>query len=320
MTNKKLLIFGGTGYLGGALISHYAHSNDVMIYSRDEAKHWNMLQKFPQYRIRSFIGDCRDEDRVKDALLTFEPDIVFIVSALKQIPFCEIHPYESVQTNIYGVYNVIHSCAKIPTLEKCLFISSDKACSPLNVYGMCKAISEKTMTAMSEQCNNQTKFLTVRYGNVIDSTGSVLPLFRMQCRNKTNITITSPEMTRFIMIYEDSLRLIDHALDNGNSGDIWIPILSSMRVKDLADIFSEKFGVKISDIGIRPGEKIHEELINVSEGYRTNRFGDYYVIKPCFTNLISSVTKNVLTYDSSQDIFTKEQLSDYLNKHNLLYI
>lgn len=321
LKHKKILIFGGTGYLGNALVPHYAGEyNDVMVFSRDEAKHWNMAQKFKSLNITNFIGDCRDKSRVREAFRTFYPNVVLIVSALKQIPFCETYPYESIQTNVVGVQNIVDCCSEFRVVDTCLFISSDKACSPVNAYGMCKALSEKIMAAAAPQ-NKQTRFLTVRYGNVADSTGSILPLFRMQCKNGQPLTITSNEMTRFVMTYKDSLKLIDKTIECGASGDIWIPILPSMRIRDLAEIFVERFGATIKEIGIRPGEKIHEELVNITEGHKVKMEkvddGYYYVIKPSLDNFYSPDT---FTYVSNQVVLEKNQLSSYLEENGLLYV
>lgn len=314
MENKKILVFGGSGYLGRAIIDRYGTNNQLLIFSRDEAKHWELHNSIKDRSFQTFIGDIRNKDRVLECIKQFNPECILIVSALKQIPICEIYPSESIQTNIIGVQNIVDACLQCRDIKKCLFISSDKACSPVNVYGMCKAIAEKIMAAASIH-SERTKFLTVRYGNVLNSTGSIIPLFKKQCGQKTPITVTNEYMTRYVMTYSDSLDLIDNTLEHGETGDIWIPILPSMQVIHLAEIFSETYNNAITITGIRPGEKIHEELVNTTESHKTNRHNNFYVIKPSFSLHRNNESFN---YNSSQEILDKETLKTHILNQNLL--
>lgn len=310
-----MLIFGGSGYLGRAIIDRFGVKNNLLIYSRDEAKHWELHNSIRNRNFRTYIGDIRNRERVSACIHEFKPQYILIVSAMKQIPACETQPHESILTNIIGIQNIIDTCLMHDSVEKCLFISSDKACSPVNVYGMCKAIAEKIMTAASLQ-NQSTKFLTVRYGNVLNSTGSIVPLFKKQCQSHEHITVTDVNMTRFVMTYNDSLNLIEDALTHSDSGDIWIPILPSMRVIHLAEIFSEKYNVPIRIVGIRPGEKIDEELVNSTEGYRTIRQNEsYYVIKPSFSAIRNNDT---FIYNSRQRNIAKSELLEQLERNGLI--
>lgn len=316
---EKFLIFGGTGSLGKKLINMLLSDHKVAVYSRDESKHWtirNDLANDPNFgNLRFFVGDVREQSRISDVLRQYQPTTVIIAAALKHVDTCEYSPNESIATNVVGTQNIInaihnHTNHSASPIYRVLFVSTDKACSPINVYGMCKAISERLVTSQAITGNSAIRYLAVRYGNVLESRGSIIPLFKHQSANADFLTITHPDMTRFMMTLTDSVNLIKHTLTNGSSGDMYIPHLPAMRIGDLVELFSEISGKPIKIIGLRPGEKMHEDLINESESIRTKKIGNYYVIKP--TNYIG--TESVFKYASNDDVMTKVELKQRLIK------
>jgi UDP-N-acetylglucosamine 4,6-dehydratase len=314
MENERILIFGGTGSLGQALIQRYAASNELVLFSRDEAKHWTLKNNLSKnLNVKFMVGDVRDKARVEESLIQSMPTIVIIASALKQVDTCELSPYESVQTNLYGTKNIIDSVStlsfKLKKLKTVLLVSTDKACAPTNVYGMCKAIAERIVTSESKY-HKEIKFIGVRYGNVLESRGSIIPLFKHQVLYGDFLTVTHQEMTRFIMTLDQSIDLIQKAIKNGQSGEIWIPKIKSMLILDLAEIFSKKFNKPIKITGIRPGEKLHEDLISAPESIRTRKLVDNFVVNTPFSD--PGLTNEIFTYSSNSDILKKETLSDYL--------
>lgn len=326
------LIIGGTGSLGRKLIERYLNEisdtwespgTHVVVFSRDEAKHStirNELSQHPRFKHLAFdVGDVRDYARIKDVVNHRRPETIIIAAALKQVDTCELTPSESVQTNLIGTQNVVNAvndCASPP--QKVLFVSTDKACSPVNVYGMCKAISERIVTSQGERSDRTgVKYLAVRYGNVLESRGSIIPLFKWQGEHNDALTVTDPDMTRFLMTLNDSVNLIKYALHYGVSGDIWIPRLPSMRIGDLAEIFSHKYDKRIKIIGLRPGEKQHEDLINASESVRVRVKMDtanHYVIGPA--NRVG--THAPFTYSSNDSVMTKDELEQHLKDLKIL--
>lgn len=285
------LIFGGTGSLGKKLIQRLLPSEQVAVYSRDEAKHWTIKNELADSNrvndLQFFVGDIRDKRRISDVIRQVNPKRIIIAAALKQVDTCELSPSESINTNIIGTQNVIDAVNELDqrvALNAVCFVSTDKACSPVNTYGMCKAISERIVTSQSRTGLKHVKYVAVRYGNVLESRGSIIPLFKYQCENSSHITVTDPSMTRFVMTLDESVTLILKALEHGESGTTWIPRLPSMFVGDLAKIFSERYNKQIKIIGHRPGEKMHEDLINEAESTRTAyKFEhDCYVIQPAY--------------------------------------
>ncbi len=323
ITNKKILIFGGAGSLGQTLIKRLHTENSLLICSRDEAKHWaikNTLKKnCPIFR----VGDIRDRNRTRQLLLELNPHIVIMASALKQVDTCELCPYESVQTNLLGINNILESVSEViprlSDLQSVLMVSTDKACAPVNVYGMCKAISERIASSYSSLKHlSHIKFVTTRYGNVLDSKGSIIPLFRSQINQESHLTVTHPNMTRFLMTLDESVDLIITALTNGKSGELWVPKIKSMKIIDLATIFSKAYQKEIKISGIRPGEKMHEDLVCEPESIRTRDVGDHYVIEPPHFSYSSKKINNIFSYNSSQDILSKSELQEYLESLDLL--
>lgn len=318
---QRYLIFGGTGSLGKKLIDRllYERGESVSVFSRDEAKHWtirNELQaqhdKFPKF----YVGDIRDLNRVKDVIRQVKPTSIIIAAALKQVDTCELSPSESIETNIIGTQNVITAVADLSPkdLETVLFVSTDKACAPVNVYGMCKAISERVVTSQASTGLPNVRYLAVRYGNVLESRGSIIPLFKFQAENKSHLTVTDPNMTRFVMTLDESVDLILAALQRGESGTTWVPRLPAMRIGDLAEIFAEQSKKPITIVGLRPGEKLHEDLINESESVRTTAVGNYFFIGPAS----ESGSGQRFTYSSVDDVMSKDELAKHLTKLGII--
>ncbi len=319
LTNKRIMIFGGTGSLGKKLINRFIKDNIVAVYSRDEAKHWtikNELASDPHAaNLEFFVGDIRDEKRIIDVVSQFGPTHIIIAAALKQVDTCEMSPNESLATNVTGTQNVINVVNNTRNnVDTVLFVSTDKACSPVNVYGMCKSLSERLIT--SQRRTSGTRFMCVRYGNVLESRGSIIPLFKYQAEHATHLTVTDPNMTRYVMTLDDSVNLIEHTIMNGVNGQTWIPKLKAMKIGDLARIFAELHGKQVSIVGPRPGEKMHEDLINESESVRT-KIADstHYVIGPAH----SICDGHKWTYSSDHDVMTFDELKDHLSSLNIIH-
>ena len=319
--NNRIIIFGGTGSLGQALIRRLGENNELFLFSRDEAKHWTIKNKLSEkHNVKFIVGDIRDKDRVQSSLIQVNPNIVIIAAALKQVDTCENSPFESVQTNIIGVQNIVNSVInnrdKLSAMNSVLLVSTDKACAPTNVYGMCKAISERLITS-SETFLNGPKFVGVRYGNVLESRGSIIPLFRHQVEFQSFLTVTNTDMTRFIMTLDQSIDLIEATLQGARNGEIWLPKIVSMRIIDLAEIFAEKFKKEIKIIGSRPGEKIHEDLIGETESTRVKFEHNYYKMSP-ISETTTTETSNSFALSSSQNLLSKAELKKYLNSIGIL--
>lgn len=314
LLGERVLVFGGTGSLGRALVQRLKPTNALMLFSRDEAKHWTIRNQVGSDNIDYAVGDIRDGERVEEALLRFQPTIVIIAAALKQVDTCEMTPYESVQTNVLGIKKVVDAVSRqidrLSSLECVLMVSTDKACAPSNVYGMCKAIAERMVTS---QCLafQRPRFVGVRYGNVLESRGSIIPLFRWQAENHRCLTVTHRDMTRFVMTLDESIDLIAATAKGAASGEIWLPRLKSMRILDLAEIFSERSGKPIDLIGMRPGEKLHEALISEPESVRVAFDGQRYRMAPAHSTVAPDAS--IFSYTSSDDVLSKDDLAAYLD-------
>ena len=302
-----LLIFGGAGSLGTELVNYYQYKyKTITVVSRDEAKHWELRSKFPL--VRTVICDVRDRLRVEEVLLQVQPTTIIVAHALKQVDICEKFPLESIKTNVLGVENVISAIEAGKrigsSIETVCFISTDKACNPINVYGMCKSISERIVATAA--LNSVVRYVICRYGNVISSKGSVIPLFLKQAHdsNCSAFTVTDKRMTRFMMTLTESVELIEKAIELGRSGDIWIPKLDSMCIMDLAEIFSEHFKKDIKTVGMRPGEKIHEVLMNEEEGAQYREELDCFVF-----NKENSKRSQITEYSSKDFVICREALN-----------
>ncbi len=277
---KTILLTGGTGSFGNKfveLVLKEFNPKSIRIYSRGELKQIEMATKFenPDDKLRYFIGDVRDKKRLYRAMNGV--DIVIHAAALKHVPICEYNPIEAVKTNIDGAKNIV-DCAIDNDVEKVIAISTDKAVQPVNLYGATKLVAEKLITqANSYVGSRRTRFSCVRYGNVVGSSGSVIPLFKKQMK-QNEVTITDERMTRFWITLEQGVRLVFNSLNIMKGGEIFIPKIPSMRIVDLVDALSPNIKRKI--IGIRPGEKIHEVLITVDEARHAREFDSYYIVEP----------------------------------------
>jgi UDP-N-acetylglucosamine 4,6-dehydratase/5-epimerase len=320
--NKIILIFGGTGSLGYEVVKRYVSKNKIYNYSRDECKHWNMKLDFNNNQNLNFIiGDVIDNNKVEETIMRINPNIIIIASAMKHIDQCEYNTDQCINTNMLGVKNILDCIEKNKpsSLDTLLFVSSDKACSPINVYGLCKALSESLVVEKSHYMKS-VRFLNIRYGNVLNSRGSIIPLLHnIGLDNKKSVfTLTSVDMTRFVMTLEQSVDLIEHAILNGESGDTIIPKLVSMNVIDLVEIFSEKYNKPIKITGIRPGEKLLESLINESQSTRLVVNGDYTHIKSVFCSTYNIEKNKPVDYNSKVNPMTKTELKMFLTELNLL--
>lgn len=282
LKDKSILITGGTGSLGKALtktiLSRWPSIKRLVIFSRDEQKQFNMSFEYPETQfpnIRFFIGDVRDPERLIQA---FEGiDIVIHAAAMKHVPIAEYNPDEAVKTNINGAQNVIHATLKT-RVKSVVALSTDKAAAPINLYGATKLASDKLFIAANNiKGSRDIKFSVVRYGNVMGSNGSVIPLFHKQ-KNNGLILVTDPTMTRFNITLEGGVRMVLHAIEHAWGGELFVPKIPSFRIMDLVEAIAPDCKTEI--IGIRPGEKIHEEMITSSDSFYTYDLGKYYVILP----------------------------------------
>jgi UDP-glucose 4-epimerase len=322
LENKHILLFGGSGSLGNQFIETYINSNTIVNYSRDECKHWNMSLKYKTDKLNFIIGDIRDYNSVENAILREDPHIIVIMAALKHIDRCEYAIHECVQTNFIGPSNILNAIEKnndrLKKLECVVMVSTDKACEPTNVYGMAKALAESAIVEKSLYIKNR-KFVNIRYGNVLNSRGSIIPILHEKGKDMDvkEFTLTHPEMTRFVMTLEQSVELIEYAILNGESGDTIIPKLISMRLIDLLEIFSEKYGKPIKITGLRPGEKMLESLISETQSMRLIKTDKGYMhIKPPYKNLL--ITENIQNYNSKLNPLNKMDLKEYMDNLSLI--
>ena len=285
---KKILITGGTGSLGQALTKRLLEYDvdTVRIFSRNEDKQVTMRSEILDQRLRFFIGDIRDFDRLTRALEDI--DIVFHAAALKHVPVVEYNPFEAIKTNVIGSQNVINACLH-ENVETAVAVGTDKAVSPLNTYGATKLLMEKLFVTAQNYLNtnrHKTKFVALRYGNVLGSSGSVVPKFIKQIRAKEKITITDSDMTRFSITMNEALDFILKSTQTGKGGEIFVPKLKAYSITDVAEALKEllgDFGEK--NISVRQGEKIHESLINIDEMRSTiEDESTYTILNPSLTN------------------------------------
>jgi UDP-glucose 4-epimerase len=277
--NKKLLITGGTGSFGNAVLNRFLNSDqfsEIRIFSRDEKKQDDMRKSLNNEKLRFYIGDVRNYDSIEKAMRGV--DYVFHAAALKQVPSCEFFPLEAVKTNVLGTQNVIDAAEK-NKIEKVICLSTDKAAYPINAMGISKAMMEKVAVAASRNLEHTTVCLT-RYGNVMASRGSVIPLFVDQIKNGEPLTITDPKMTRFLMSLEEAVELVLFAFENGNSGDLFINKAPAGTIGDLAQALKELYNsdVETKIIGTRHGEKLFETLCTREEMMKAEDMGDFFRI------------------------------------------
>ena len=338
LSNKTILVTGGTGSLGKVLIRRLLSGEmgtprKIIILSRDEAKQhemrlsylnskastdeiiYNNFKRLLEFR----IGDVRDFHSVSSALQGV--DVVFNAAALKQVPSCEYFPYEAVRTNISGPENIVRAIRelKIP-VETVVGISTDKACKPVNVMGMTKALQERIFITANLDCPH-TRFICVRYGNVLASRGSVIPLFHEQILAGGPVTITTPDMTRFLLSLDQAVDTIFAALRGAKRGETYIPRVPSSKVTDIAQALIGDRKIKMVITGIRPGEKIHEILVSEEEAHRAIERGDYYVIQPILPELCVPDEKNIPLgheFSSKDNVMNPRELGETLKKFDLM--
>ena len=303
---KTLLVTGGTGSFGNAVVNNLINEYDeIRVFSRDEKKQDDMRKKYSNPKIKFYIGDVRDMNSLKPAI--FGVDYIFHAAALKQVPSCEFFPMQAVKTNINGTNNVLN-LAEEYGVKKVICLSTDKAAYPINAMGMSKALMEKIVQAKSRS-SSKTIFALTRYGNVMGSRGSVIPLFNSQISKGEKITITDPEMTRFLMSLDDAVELVKFAFDNANSGDLFIHKAPASSIKDLAKAISKHYNINYDPriIGIRHGEKMYETLCTKEEMMKAEDLGDYY--------RVSSDSRD-LNYDKYFDLGDKNKIKDEFNSNN----
>ena len=334
LEGKRVLVTGGTGSLGQTLVGRILTGEigqpaQITVFSRDEAKQHYMRLEFlhrktatddviyqnSQDVLNFRIGDVRDYPALLAAMR--ETDVVFHAAALKQVPSCEYFPFEAVQTNIYGAQNVVRAIREnnLP-VEKVDGISTDKACKPINVMGMTKALQERVLIEANRDCPN-TSFMCVRYGNVIASRGSIVPLFVEQVRKNQPITITLEEMTRFLLSLNKAVDTVFAAISDGRRGETFVPKVAAAKITDLAKALMGDKDLPIVFTGIRPGEKVHEIMVSEEECFRTVERGDYYAILPVLPELREDKDFTpALTgeYSSKDKNITVSQLRELLAK------
>ena len=280
LSDKCLMITGGTGSFGNAVLRRFLDTDiaEIRIFSRDEKKQDDMRQFYHNSKIKYFIGDVRNRNSIDQAIQGV--DYIFHAAALKQVPSCEFFPTEAVRTNVLGCENVLNSAQQY-NVRKVIVLSTDKAVYPINAMGMSKALSEKVMVAKSRSLNGTgIVFCGTRYGNVMASRGSVIPLFINQIKSKQPITVTDPGMTRFMMTLEDAVELVIFAFGNGNNGDIFVQKSPAATIGDLAQALKELYESDTDTrvIGIRHGEKLYETLVNREEMVKAIDEGNYFRI------------------------------------------
>ncbi len=282
LLNKKILVTGGTGSFGKMFIKKILSYNpkEIVVFSRDEDKQGAMRLEFHDKRLRFVLGDVRDYRSVREAVRGM--DYIIHAAALKWITEVEYNVWEGIKTNVIGAQNLIEA-ARDENVRKVIALSTDKAVEPINAYGMAKALQERLMTTANLYDNGtRTVFISTRYGNVLGSRGSVVPHFRALLDSGKPVTVTDPNMTRFMMTLEESVELVLTALREGVGGEVFVRKMPGHTIQDLVDVMleKEKGKNKVLNIGIRPGEKIHESLLSAAEGIRTVKFDDYYVVLP----------------------------------------
>ncbi|NOV00467.1 SDR family NAD(P)-dependent oxidoreductase [Paenibacillus planticolens] len=331
--NKKVLIIGGTGTIGVSLLKTILKDKPavVRILSRDEYKQFELQQLFSEYKnIRYFIGDVRDLARVERAMQDI--DYVFHVAAMKHVPSCEYNPFEAVQTNIIGTQNVIQSSLNTG-VKKTIFTSTDKAIAPINTYGASKLMAERLIAAAQNQTGSkETTFAAVRFGNVMGSRGSVIPLFKWQIENKREITVTNLSMSRFMMSLQQATDLTIEAMKRSQGGEIFVLKMPVVLLKDLVDVLVPKVSLKlgisqneisIKEIGLRPGEKMFEELMTEEESQHAYEFNDMFMIRNMFIKDFKEYEGATLAQQKSysseiQKPMTKSELHTLLDCQNLI--
>jgi FlaA1/EpsC-like NDP-sugar epimerase len=337
LKDKRVVVTGGTGSLGKVLVRRLLSGElgwpqKITVFSRDEAKQHSMRLTFQRLRaptdeviyhnfeqlLQFRIGDVRDLHSVSTVLR--DADVVFNAAALKQVPSCEYFPYEAVQTNIIGAENIIRAIRELRLpVQTVVGVSTDKACKPVNVMGMTKAVQERLFVRANLD-NEGTRFICVRYGNVLASRGSVIPLFHEQIRRGGPVTITTSDMTRFLLSLEQAVDTVFAAVREAQPGETYIPRVPSAKVTDVAQALLGDRKIDLTVTGIRPGEKIHEILVSEEEAHRTIARGDYYVIQPMLPELRADEPTQTLSseYSSADNVMNSGEVTELLKKHKLM--
>lgn len=325
--NSRILITGGTGSFGKMIAKELIRRDvkEIVIFSRDEKKQYDMRFEFyDQPNLKFVIGDVRNKYSLRRVIKNV--DIIYHAAALKQVPSCEENVFQAVETNILGAQNIV-DIALEANVKKVIAISTDKAVEPVNVMGMSKAIQERIITNANNFRNGKdTIFACVRYGNVLGSRGSVVPVFKWQLSKGRPLTLTDERMTRFILTLEEAIKLVITAAEIMVGGEIFVPEIPSHTIKDLAEVFVEGADIKNKEIrvtGIRPGEKIHETLISPTESLRTLKHEDTYIILPqIHVDTIEEkypdyYNQNIFRFSSENaEMLSKQQLRELLKKDN----
>ena len=338
-TKKSLLITGGCGTIGSELVRQLLEEfnvKELVVLDNNESEIFFLEQRFSQYEnARFFLADVRDRDKLCRKFKGI--DIVFHAAALKHVILCERSPFEAIQTNIIGVRNIIDASCE-SNVEKVIFTSSDKAVNPTNVMGTSKLMGERLITAANSNLRGSGQiFASTRFGNVLGSRGSVIPIFREQIRRRGPVTLTDSQMTRFIMSIQEAVRLVIDSALLAKGGEVFVTKMPAIRIKDLAEIMihelAPKYGfrstdIKVKNIGIKSGEKLYEELLSEEETRRTFELEKYFVVYPAFTSLYRSIeyeypgiisrqVKNVY-HSGNEKPLTQDQLRKFLIKNKLL--
>jgi len=326
---KKILITGGTGTVGRELTRQLLQFDPsvIRIYSRDETKQFEMQEEFGGVEnIRYFVGDVRDVKRLGMAME--EVDFVFHLAALKHVASCEYNPFEAINTNVYGSQNVIDAALKV-NAEKVIFTSTDKAVNPTSTMGATKLMAEKLFTAANYyKGKRRTIFASVRFGNVLGSRGSIIPLFKRQLLNGKKITLTSKKMTRFVMLLKEAVNFIFKATLLAKGGEVFVPKMPVVKIIDLLEVIEESLGFKngIEEIGIKPGEKLYEELMTKDEERRSLERDDMFIILPpkkfgsgryFYPDVYISKGDNHCSSENGE-FLNKEEIKELLRKENLV--
>jgi UDP-N-acetylglucosamine 4,6-dehydratase len=321
---KRLLVTGGTGSFGTSFVSKVLNesiADEIVIFSRDELKQYEMNLKFGSRKLKFVLGDVRDYSRLEQVMDGVE--VLVHAAAMKQIPASEDNPMEVIKTNVLGAENIVNAAIK-NSVSKVIALSTDKAANPANLYGATKLCSDKLMiSANSLSSNRSTRFGVVRYGNVLGSRGSVIPFFRSQIA-AGEITITDPGMTRFWITLEESVQFVLDSLDRLQGGEIFVPKIPSFSIVNVAKVVAPGLPTKV--IGIRPGEKLHEVMITEDDSHYTVEFDDFYSILSPITQANSEYYKKAVkvpvgfrySSENNPDWFTIETFKEMLVKNNLL--